>query len=200
MTLMGWPMSTMMNRMHMIDRRNGEELAEDHDLAELLVIVQIVRDHQHHGRGGNADQERELADVQAPRYVPVKAGEPQPVVELLEVIVRPPTSDRAPRNMSHAQYFLLPTNAFSSMFAYLLQIVNGRARCPGRVCAGSCNWSRHDLPDLGVLVFQIAEEQAALGRSLDAGRQFPDRKPLGAEGAFFHHALGPRRIFLVLSS
>ncbi len=35
---------------------------------------------------------------------------------------------------------------------------------------------------------EVAEEQAALGRGFNACRQFPHRKPLGAESAFFHHA------------
>ena len=48
------------------DRRDREELSHDHDLAELLEVVEIIGYYEHHGRGRHADQECELADVQAP--------------------------------------------------------------------------------------------------------------------------------------
>ncbi len=77
MILMGWPMSAMMNRMHMMTAEIARNSPRITILPNVLVIVQVVRNDQHHGRGRNTDQERELADVQAPRYIPVKAGESQ---------------------------------------------------------------------------------------------------------------------------
>ena len=59
-------------------------------------------------------------------------------------------------------------------------------------------WFVYDLPDLGVGVFHVAEEHAAFRRCFNTCRQFAHGKPLGAEGAFFHHAFCPRRVFPVL--
>src|SRR5512146_2171332 len=83
------------------------------------------------------------------------------------------------------------------MFASSYQIVNGRTGAQlGLPPDGEPG--RHDLSDLGIRVFDVPEEHRALGSGLDAGRYLPSLEPLGAEGAFLHHALGPARVFLVL--
>ena len=48
-------------------------------------------------------------------------------------------------------------------------------------------------PDVRTGIFQIAEYQGLILAGDDTGRQRPPGKPLLAEIAFFHHALGPRR-------
>lgn len=90
----------------------------------------------------------------------------------------------------------LPSSTFSSMAAFSYQIVDSGLgaqfgftpdRKPGR----------YDPSDLRVRVFNIAEKHAALGRSLDTGRHLAELKPLPAEGALFHYALGSRGILSV---
>ena len=65
------------------------ELTKNNDLPEFLEIVQIVGNNKHHRRRGHADEEGKLADVQPPRHVPVHSREPQPVLELPDVVINP---------------------------------------------------------------------------------------------------------------
>jgi hypothetical protein len=64
---------------------DGEELPEDDDPVELLVVVEVVGDDEHHGGCRHADEEGELADVQAPGHVPAHAGDPESQLELSQV-------------------------------------------------------------------------------------------------------------------
>ncbi len=50
------------------DRRDGEHLAEQRDFLDRLPVVDVGRDHQQHRGRGDADEEGEVADVEAPRH------------------------------------------------------------------------------------------------------------------------------------
>ena len=97
------------------DRGDRQELAEDRDLAEGLEVVQVVGEDDHHRRGGDADQERELGDVEAPRHVAAEAGDAEAERELAQVADDTQDDDGARARMSQRQYPRLPTSAFSSM-------------------------------------------------------------------------------------
>ena len=66
-------------------RGDGQEFPEDGDLPEGLVVVEVVRHHQHHRRSRDTYEKGELGDVEPPRDVPAHAGDPQAVVKLLQV-------------------------------------------------------------------------------------------------------------------
>jgi hypothetical protein len=51
------------------DGRDGQELADDHDVVHVVVVVEVGRDDHHHRAGGQADAEGEVGDVEAPRDV-----------------------------------------------------------------------------------------------------------------------------------
>jgi len=67
------------------DGRNGQKLAQNGDFAERLVVVQIVRQHQHDRRGGNTNQKSKLGDVQTPGNVAAHARNAQAVIQLAQV-------------------------------------------------------------------------------------------------------------------
>ena len=67
------------------DGRDGEQFAEDDQVVQLLVVVDVDRDDHHHRRGGHADEEGEIGDVDAPGNLVAHAGGDQAVHELLGV-------------------------------------------------------------------------------------------------------------------
>ena len=67
------------------DGRNGHEFAKDDDAAEGLVVMEIIRQHQHQAAGGHPDQKGELGDIHPPGHIPAHAGDTQAVVELLDI-------------------------------------------------------------------------------------------------------------------
>ncbi len=67
------------------DRGDGQELAENHQIMHLAVLVDVGGNHQHHRGGGHAHQEREVGDVQAPRHLVGHARGRQALDQLLAV-------------------------------------------------------------------------------------------------------------------
>jgi hypothetical protein len=65
------------------DRRDREEVGEDHQVAQLAVAVDVHGDHHRGGGGGHADQEREVGDVEPPGDLVGHPGHAHPVHELL---------------------------------------------------------------------------------------------------------------------
>ncbi len=56
-------------------RGHRQEFSQDGDPAEGFIIVQVVRQNYHHGRGRHADQVGKLGDIKAPGDVPAQAGD-----------------------------------------------------------------------------------------------------------------------------
>ena len=79
------------------DRAQGQQLTDDHDLADRFPVVHVGGDHEHDGGGGDADQEREVADVEAPTHLVAHCGDAEPLAEL------PPVGVRARRHQSNEQ-------------------------------------------------------------------------------------------------
>ncbi len=75
------------------DRWYGEKLAENGYPAELLVIVEIIGQDDHDGRGRHADKERELGDVESPGHVPAHPCDAETFIELPHVIQQPEPDD-----------------------------------------------------------------------------------------------------------
>ena len=67
------------------DGAHRQQLAVDDDLANRLPVVDVGRDHQDHGRGGDADEEREVPDVEAPADLIAHRGDRQSVRDLAGV-------------------------------------------------------------------------------------------------------------------
>ena len=65
------------------DRRHREQFAEDDQVVQFLVVVDVDRDDHHHRRRRHADQEGEVGDIDAPRNLVAHAGDDQAVGELL---------------------------------------------------------------------------------------------------------------------
>jgi hypothetical protein len=51
------------------DRAQRQQFAEDDNLANRLPVVDVGGDDKHHRRGGDANQEREVADVEPPAHL-----------------------------------------------------------------------------------------------------------------------------------
>ena len=60
---------------------------------QLLVVVDVDGDDHHDRGGGDADEEGEVSDVNAPRHLVAHAGDDQPVGELLAVGVEAQQGD-----------------------------------------------------------------------------------------------------------
>ena len=59
------------------DGGNGQELAQNGNLAVGLVVMQIVGQHHHHSPGGNTDQVGEVGDIKPPGNIPAHPGDLQ---------------------------------------------------------------------------------------------------------------------------
>ena len=75
------------------DRGDREKLAEDHEVVQLLVAVDVNGDHQHHGGGGDAHEEGEVRDVNAPRDLVGHAGRGKTLDELVGIGVEADETD-----------------------------------------------------------------------------------------------------------
>ncbi len=73
------------------DGGDRHALADEDDVLDVLAVKDIGRDHEQHGRRRDADEEREVGDVEAPRHLVAHAGHDETVRELLRVI---PGADR----------------------------------------------------------------------------------------------------------
>ena len=115
------------------DRRDGEELAEDGHLAECLVIVEVVRQHHHHRRSGDAHQEGELGDVEAPDHITTQTRDGQTGGELPEPARGPRPDDREEEEDPR------PVRAVSSerLLKHGRPLPKPRPRPPARSPAGS---------------------------------------------------------------
>src|SRR5205807_323158 len=71
------------------DRGDREQLAEDHEIVQFLIIINVNGDDHHHGRSGDADEEGEVRDVNAPRNFVAHSGDDEAVNELLGVSIEP---------------------------------------------------------------------------------------------------------------
>ena len=113
-------------------RGDGQEFPQDRDLAEGLVVVEVVGQNQHDRRRGHSDQEGELGDVERPGDVPAHAGDAQAVIQLAEVIGAP-THDEENRSPPRPSIFGLLASAkrlFSSIVFFLPYILT-RCSKPG---------------------------------------------------------------------
>ena len=63
----------------------GQKFAQNRNFAEHLDVVQVIGKHDHDRRGGHADQEGKLGDVDSPGNVPAHAGNRETPVPLSEV-------------------------------------------------------------------------------------------------------------------
>ena len=67
------------------NRRDGQQLAEDDEVVELLIFVEVNRDDEHDRRRRDADEEGEVRDVNAPRDLVRHVRGDKAVDELLRV-------------------------------------------------------------------------------------------------------------------
>ena len=75
------------------DGGDRKKLAEDDEVVEVLVLVDVDRDDEHHGRGRHADEEGEVGDVDAPRDLVAHAGDLEARDELLRVGIEPDNAE-----------------------------------------------------------------------------------------------------------
>ena len=69
---------------------DGQQLSEDDQVVQLAVAVDVDRDHQHHGGGRHADEEREVRDVETPRHLVGHAlSSPGPTTSCLQYALIP---------------------------------------------------------------------------------------------------------------
>jgi len=62
--------------------RNGQEFAQDGNLTEHLVVMEVIRQDQHYPSGRDTDQKGKLGDIKPPGYIPAHAGNTQAGPEL----------------------------------------------------------------------------------------------------------------------
>jgi len=65
------------------DGADREDLAEDRYVLDRAPVVDVGRDHEHDGRGGDADEEREVPDVEGPGDLVAHVRDAEPVADLL---------------------------------------------------------------------------------------------------------------------
>ena len=80
------------------DGRHREQFAEDDQIVQFLVVVDVDRDHHHDGRGGYSDQEREVGNVNTPRYLVGHARHDEAVGELFAIGVQAQQHHRCERS------------------------------------------------------------------------------------------------------
>jgi hypothetical protein len=78
------------------DRADGQQFPVDDDLANRLPVVDVRRDHQDDGRRRDADEEREVADVEAPADLVAHRGDDQARPDL-DRIGQAPRRDQDPQ-------------------------------------------------------------------------------------------------------
>ena len=97
----------------------GQKFPQDGDLAEGLVVMEVVGQNQHDRRSCHSDQEGKLGDIERPGDIPAHAGDAQAVIQLAKVEKgsHPDEEDKKP---TQAQYFRSPMSAFSSMLPHTM--------------------------------------------------------------------------------
>ena len=70
------------------DRGDREQLAEDHEVVQFLVAVDVDRNHHHDGRRRHPDEEGEIGNVDSPGDLVAHARDDQAVDQLLAVGVQ----------------------------------------------------------------------------------------------------------------
>ena len=70
------------------NRRDGEQFAEDNQVVQVLVLVNVNRDYEHDRGGGDADEKGEIGDVDAPGYLIGHVGHDEAVDKLLGIGVQ----------------------------------------------------------------------------------------------------------------
>ena len=174
------------------DGGDGEELAEDRHLAERLEVVQVVGQDHHHRRGGDADEEGELRDVEAPGDVTAQAGDHQPLRELSQVAGAADRHDGEQRDDPGPVAAVSPQCLFEHIPSQ--QVVDLGLRAQGGTAPHRGALGEH-AANRRVGILEVAEDQrlGVFRARLDAGGLLALRQPLLAQVALLDDPARPGR-------
>ena len=166
---------------------HGHEFAEDDDPFELLVMVEVGGEHEHHSACGHADEVGELGDVQPPGDVAAHAGDGKADVRLEDVHDEAEAKDCA----KEAKPQVEARPAFENQFEHgglLDDVVHaGLGAQSGFAADGEV--LRQGLTHGRTRIVQVAEDHRAFG-GFHAGGELALSQAFGAERALLDHAAG----------
>ena len=75
------------------DGRSGEKLSQNDDFFDGIEVIDVRRNNEEHGRGGDADPISKVTDIETPRNLVFHIGYDQSSIQLFRVEANPHTND-----------------------------------------------------------------------------------------------------------